>query len=142
MTFAERTAIVGRAVAEDSPLEAVASGILLTSVIANLSAIDPLVLEIAALVLAGADQEAPAFGAASRIVQLRTGLDSEDVERLPAREVDRLAHLEDDAEPAPGWNRIVFAQQREWTLEEIRNELAGRILDRGLEVTPATEQCS
>src|SRR4051794_629149 len=71
LTFAERTAIVGRAIAEDSPLEAVASGILLTSVIANLSALDPLVLEIAALVLAGADQEAPAFEEARRIAQLR-----------------------------------------------------------------------
>jgi hypothetical protein len=130
LRFGERSGIVGSAACDRSPLDAAAAGVLVTSVVSNSGALDSTVLEIAAMVLAGAQEDAPAFDEALGIAQRRTGLAAVEVEQLPARDVDRLALPAGGLEQASGWHRIVFAPERELTLDEIRNELAGKLLAR------------
>ncbi len=130
LSFRERSAILRHALLDGDPVRPAASGILTLSASGDLRSEDATLLEIAALLLAGAQQEAPPFAEALRLAQVRTGLSGAELEMLPARDVDGLAAPSDASDSASGWRRIVFAPLRDLTAEEVRDALAGRLLAR------------
>lgn len=108
LTFGERTRIVGRS-GVDVP--AVSQGVLQVSRV-RAGADSPRVLEVLALALAGADQEAaPPFAEAMLQVAGASGWSLPQINDAEAAEIDRLAVFlagQTELPPDDGWNRIVF----------------------------------
>lgn len=129
LAFGERTRVVSRARAAPDPRESVCAGVRGAATVVPGEG-DPVLLDVIALALCGADEPAPPFADAALLVARAAGWDPSQLLEAPAAEVDRLARQLGGAPSASGWTRFVFADDDGGELEEIRAELAEALLER------------
>lgn len=130
LRFGERSRLVWQATSTARPHSSVIASIAQCAEVrageANLA-----IQQIVALVLAGAELEAPPFTETTLLISQRAGADLRQLAVLDAAEVDRLA-LCLVAEPSESeWNTLMFGQRVSSDLDTIRDELAERLLRRG-----------
>lgn len=129
--FGERTAIVGRAAGEDSlpeMVDSVATGILAAALIRPGDG-DRIILEVAALALAGAHQPAPSFEEIELLLGA-AGWTPDRIIETAAADADHLGAAPDRSDD--GWTHLVFAEAGpdERDLERVRTTWAGHLLER------------
>ncbi len=128
LTFGERTRLVTRAAVAPTALDSLCSNVLQTSLVQPGQA-DRLIQEILALLLAGADQEAPPFAETALRVTRAAGWELRQLYEAEAVEVDRLAIYLGGRPHDSGWTQIVFAGSEE-SLESLRRNFAEQLLRR------------
>ncbi len=132
LTYGERSRIVGRLAGAPNTVDAVGAAVLRAATLRPGSG-DRAVAEILALVLAGANADAPPFATTLLTVAGAAGWSLRDIDEADAETIDQLAMqlgavVED---PDDGWSRIVLVDDAQATsLDEVRRELAERLIAR------------
>lgn len=147
ITFGERLRRVERASASVDPVESLCAAITACAMVsageAELSQTEREASQTLALVLAGADIEAPHFTDAMLLLGGNAGWRYDEIEKAEAARVDRLARRleprtgEDDDD---GWSRVVFSAPAPQPSGAIRRDLARRLLERFAEVAEQAEE--
>lgn len=140
ITFGERLRRVERASASADPVESLCAAITACAMVsageAELSPVEREASQTLALVLAGADIEAPPFTDAMLLLGGGAGWRYDEIEKAEAARVDRLARrLEPQREQDDdGWSRVIFSAPAPQASGIIRRDLARRLLERFTEV--------
>ena len=137
LSFGERSRVVHRTGTAAEPRASLGTGILRAATVApgTTAAVEPIVLEILALELAGAGlAEAPAFAETQVEVARATGWSYDELAAIEAAEVDRLAislaGTDMGADGEDGWQRLVLASDLANDLSGLRADLADTLLLR------------
>lgn len=132
LTYGERSRIVGRLAGAPNTVDAVGAAVLRAATMRPGSG-DHAVAEILALVLAGANADAPPFATTLLTVAGAAGWSLRDIDEADAETIDQLAMQLGAvvADPDDGWSRIVLVDDVQATsLDEVRRELAERLIAR------------
>jgi hypothetical protein len=136
LSFGERGRILARTLCTAEPLEETCAGILAGSLV-RVGGGESAIIEILALLLAGAGEAALPFAATMSVVARATGWDYAQLAEAEAMEVDRLAMQLAEAKAESDWNRLILAAQPAVELMAIRAVLAGNLLARAEAVPEA-----
>jgi hypothetical protein len=132
VSFGERGRAGAAALTATDPEEALCAA-LRRAALAPGSGVDPELIDVVLLALAGGDEEgAPPFAEAALLVLRSTGGELASLLSAPAIEVDRLATAL-SAGGDDGWTRVAFAPVAD-ELAAVRSHLAGALLARAAPV--------
>lgn len=140
LTYGERARIVGRLAGAPNTVDAVGAAVLRAATTRPGSG-DQTVAEILALVLAGANADAPPFATTLLTVAGAAGWSLRDIDEADAETIDQLAMQLGAvvADPDDGWSRIVLVDDAQATsLDDVRRELAERLITRAGAVANVT----
>ncbi len=129
ITFGQRTRISARASLSPTPRENCAAGVLSASTV-RAGTDDTLVLEVLAMVLAGADESGFPFAETTLTIARAAGWSHADIAGAEAADIDRLARHLSRNQPDDGWTRLVFDSPPSQELADIRDALANNLLER------------
>ncbi len=132
LTYGERARILMRMAGAPNTVDAVCAALLRAATVQN-GAAERVVAEILALVLAGANADAPPFATTLLTVAGAAGWSLREIDDATAETIDQLAlQLGASAEtPDDGWSRIVLVDDvRPTSLDDVRRELAERLIAR------------
>ncbi len=132
LTYGERSRIIGRLAGAPNTVDAVGAAVLRAATVQS-GAGDRSLAEILALVLAGANAEAPPYATTLLTVASAAGWSLRDIDEADAEIIDQLAMQLGAAvdDPDDGWSRIVLVDDaRATSLDEVRRELAERLITR------------
>ncbi|MBK8033220.1 MAG: hypothetical protein IPK17_27765 [Chloroflexi bacterium] len=132
LTYGERSRIIGRLAGAPNTVDAVGAAMLRAATVQS-GAGDRSLAEILALVLAGANAEAPPYATTLLTVASAAGWSLRDIDEADAEIIDQLAMQLGAAvdDPDDGWSRIVLVDDaRATSLDEVRRELAERLITR------------
>jgi len=132
LTYGERARILMRMADAPNTVDAVCAAVLRAATVQT-GVADRSVAEILALVLAGANADAPPFATTLLTVAGAAGWSLREIDDAAAEAIDQLAlQLGATAEtPDDGWNRIVLMDDMTPTsLDDVRRELAERLIAR------------
>ena len=130
-SFAERTRAASWASTSAAPREALCASLVQACTVRDGEA-ERRVLELAALWLSGAGDEGPPFAATALRVAQAAGWDLSQIASTEAAEVDRLAASLGEPVTEPPWRRLLLTRDPSRELDELRDELADRLLARAV----------
>ena len=132
LTFGERTRAVVRARTTSTPRAGVA-GAILQAATAQSGVGERPVLELLALALAGAEQDAPPFTATVALLARSLGWDYARLTAAEAADVDRLAiYLAGSPPASSSWNQLLLAHSPDDELSGWRDALCDTLLRRAV----------
>ncbi len=135
LTFGERAVAVSLAAASTSPRVNLCAELLRLATTHG-GVAEQTTQEILALVLAGAELDAPPFVETTLLVAQATGWDAAQIARTQAVDIDRLAAFVRTPPPGSAWNTLLLAPRQDELLDAIRARLADRLLRRGNSSSP------
>jgi hypothetical protein len=136
VTFGERTRAATRATSSSSPRDALCAALLHAATVVDGPG-DRLVMETAALWLAGAAELSPSFGDTALAVARGSGWDPSQIAEAEAADVDRLAATLGVAPAHRPWLRVIFGASAAEPLQALRDEMADTLLARAVIENPA-----